>query len=291
MNAGAAWALVAALGFGFIQTSSRKSNQLIDAYRTSFGLLVTVVVVLIVRAAVTGEIELILQAPAAAVALFTASTFFHFIGGWTLMGLSQQKIGIARTGALVSASPLVGTILAAIFLDEPFTVILLVGVLLAVVGVALISMSAGRSETGGWGSPWRGLLVATIWGISPILIRLGLAHFDHPVAGLTIGLGISVVIYAVILTVVGAWRRSPVPGRAIGWMVFGGVAGAVAVAAQWLSFDLTTIAVAITLQQLSTLTVVALTALLFREPFERMNLRFFLGTAAMLAGALLVVLT
>jgi hypothetical protein len=37
--------------------------------------------------------------------------------------------------------------------------------------------------------------------------------------------------------------------------------------------------------------VIALVPLMFKEPFERMNLQFFVGTAAMLAGSALVVLT
>ena len=39
---GALWTLVAAIGFAFLQVSNRKANQLIDAYRTAFGLLVAV---------------------------------------------------------------------------------------------------------------------------------------------------------------------------------------------------------------------------------------------------------
>ena len=50
MTAGVVWALVAAVGFGLTQTVNRKANLLTDAYRTAFGLLVAVEVVLIVRA-------------------------------------------------------------------------------------------------------------------------------------------------------------------------------------------------------------------------------------------------
>jgi hypothetical protein len=70
----------------------------------------------------------------------------------------------------------------------------------------------------------------------------------------------------------------------------GGVAGAIGVSGQWLSFGLTTIAIALTVQQLAALVVVALVPLMFREPFERMNLVFGVGTAGMLAGSILVVL-
>lgn len=289
MNAGVLWALVAAIGFAFLQASNRKSNQLIDAYRTSFGLLAAVELILIGRAAVVGELGLLFNAPLTAVVLFAVATFFHFIGGWTLLALSQQRIGVARTGALVAAAPLFGTLLAAVFLDEPLTLTIVSGVLLAVTGLVLISMSGKTANVSVWRQPWLGLTVALIWGITPILLRMGFERFDNPVGGLTIGLGLSIPIYALLLTVAGAWRNGRVPTTAVRWMMVGGVCGAIAVSAQWISFDLTTIAIAITVQQLSILFVMALVPLMFKQPFERMNPLFFVGAVAVLAGSITVV--
>lgn len=284
------WALVAAIGFAFLQVSNRKSNLLVDAYRTAFGLLVAVEVVLVVRAALFGTAGVIMDAPADAVYYFSLAAFLHFVGGWTLLGLSQQRIGVARTGALVSAAPIIGTLVAAVGLDEALTTPVVIGVLLAVAGVALISMSGGVAGGSSWRRPWLALTVATIWGTTPLWIRLGLEQFDHPVEGLTIGLGFSVLAYAILLTVGGAWRRGSIPSAAVRWMVIGGVSGAIAVAAQWVSYDLTTIAVAITVQQLSVPLVMALVPIMFQEPFESMNLRFVAGAATVMAGAATVAL-
>ncbi|HEX6300396.1 MAG TPA: DMT family transporter [Acidimicrobiia bacterium] len=290
MTAGVLWALVAAVGFAFLQASNRKSNQVIDAYRTAFGLLAAVEVMLALGIFLFGEARNLFQAPLSAVALFSVASFFHFVGGWTLLALSQQQIGVARTGALVSAAPIVGTLVAAIGLDEPLTIAIVAGVLLAVLGVAQISLSGRHTGSPGWRRPWLALTVALIWGITPWLIRLGLQRFDHPIEGLTIGLAFSVAAYAVILFFAGAWR-GPVPKVATRWIAFGGFFGAVAVSAQWISFDLTTIAIAITVQQLSVIFVIALVAVMFRQPFEQMNLRFFTGVTLVLLGASLVVLS
>lgn len=292
MSSGVLWALVAAVGFAFLQVSNRKSNQLVDAYRTAFGLLLAVEVVLLVRSAAIGTLDVTFKAPMSAVLYFCLAAFLHFVGGWTLLGLSQQQIGVARTGALVSAAPIIGAIVAAVGLDEPLTVPVTVGVVLAVGGVAMISMSGGSSDgESTWRRPWLALIVASIWGTTPLWIRRGLELFDHPVEGLTIGLGFSVLAYAVLLTVTGAWSRGRVSPTALRWMAIGGVSGAVAVAAQWTSYDLTTIAVSITVQQLSVLFVIALVAVMFREPFERMNLRYGSGAAMLVAGAVLVALS
>lgn len=287
---GALWALVAAIGFAFLQVSNRKANQLLDAYRTAFGLLVAVEVVLLVRIVLLGDFGLLFSAPLPAVVIFGVTTLFHFVGGWTLLALSQQTIGVARTGALVSSAPIIGTLVAAVALDEPLTVAIAGGVLLAVVGVALISLSGRVSGTDEWRRPWFGLAVAMIWGSTPLLIRLGLERFDQPVAGLTIGLASSVVVYALLLTVTGRWK-GPVSATAVRWIAFGGFCGAIAVSSQWLSFDLTTIAIAITIQQLSVLFVIALVPIMFRQPFERMNPRFFAGAVLVLMGAAIVLLS
>jgi drug/metabolite transporter (DMT)-like permease len=278
---------VAAVCFGVGQLLNRKSNQLIDAYRTTFGLLVVVETLLIGRALLAGELGMLATAPLASLAAFVVAALIHFGGAWTLLGLSQQRIGVARTGALVAAAPLVGTLLAAAFLDEPLTWATAGGVSLAAAGVALISMS-GRSDDGDWARPWFALGVALLWGTSPLLIRLGLRGFDQPLLGLTAGLAVSVLVYGVVLSMSGAWRR-PLPGAALGWISLGGAVSTLAISAQWLSFGLTTIAISITIQQLSTLVVVALVPLLFHEPFERFNPRFLIGTAAMLGGAAIVV--
>ena len=77
------------------------------------------------------------------------------------------------------------------------------------------------------------------------------------------------------------------PATAVRWIAFGGVCGAIAVSSQWLSFDLTTIAIAITVQQMSVLFVMALVPIMFRQPFERMNPRFFGGAILVLMGAII----
>jgi drug/metabolite transporter (DMT)-like permease len=73
-------------------------------------------------------------------------------------------------------------------------------------------------------------------------------------------------------------------------MAVGGVTGAMAISAQWISFDLTTVAIALTVQQLATIVVVGLTPLMFRDPVERINTLLLGGAVAMLAGSAVVVL-
>lgn len=165
---GVVWALVAAVAFAVTQIFNRKSNQLIDAYRTAFGLLATAAVVLIVRMLVTGEFALLAEAPVSSLVYFVLATFIHYVGGWTLIALSQQRIGVARSKALVGAAPLVGAILAAFVLDETFALPIAAGVMIAVVGVWLVSMSSYRSVRGiRWSKPWYALTRLITMGWPP----------------------------------------------------------------------------------------------------------------------------
>jgi drug/metabolite transporter (DMT)-like permease len=283
--------LLAAVGFGVTQIINRKANQRLDAFRTAFLMLVAVELVLLGRAVLTGELAKLLTAPWWAAAVFAVATLLHFGAGWTLLAASQQRVGVARTGALVSTAPLMGALLAALFLDEPLTLAMALGVVVVVMGVAVLSLSAGSEPTGRWTNPWLGLSVGLIWGSTPSLIRLGLSGFDAPVLGLTIGLGLSLVVQGILLSVAGTWRRSPIPASTYRWMAAGGVSGAVGITAQWISFDRTTIAVAISLQQLAVLVVLVLVPFAFHEPLERITGRLLTGVAAVLTGTLVVVLT
>jgi drug/metabolite transporter (DMT)-like permease len=286
-----AWALIAAVAFGVTQTLNRKSNKLIGPYRTAFGLLVVVEVALLATVIVSGEIDQLGSAPLWALTSFAIATLFHFGAGWTLLAMSQQRVGVARTGALVSAAPLLGAIAAALLLDEPLGWLTALGVLVVAGGVALLSLSSNASSRGptGRGVPWHALTVAALWGLSPILVRKGLEGLPYPILGLTIGLGVTVAIYGLGLTLTRRWGPE-LPARGLMWVVLGGLTGALAISAQWISFNLTTIAIALSMQQTAVLVVVALAPIMFREPIERLSIPLLFGTAAILAGTTLVVL-
>lgn len=288
MEPGVAWALLSALGFGFTQMMNRKSNLLTDAFRTAFGLLCFVEVVLIGRLFVTGDFRLLADAPIKSLAFFAGSASIHYGVGWTLLALSQQKIGVARTGALVSAAPIVGVLLAVPILGESLSWLTFVGVLASVAGVTLISLS--RAPDGGaWTRPWLALMVASLWGTSPMLIRKGLEGLDEPILGLTVGLGAALILHAIGLTVAGMWKWPAIPRETYKWMMLGGLTGAIGIGAQWVSFGLTTIAIAITVQQLATLVIVALAPVVFDAKFEKLTPPLIFGTLSMLAGSAIVV--
>lgn len=211
-----------------------------------------------------------------------------------MLALSQERVGVARTGAVVSGAPLVGVLAAAASLGEPLTVVVLVGVVVVVGGVALLSLSGLNRDRPGGHRPWHALAVAGLWGTSPLLIRRGLQGIDSPILGLTVGIGAAVLAYGVGLYLLRRRRPDDVSTfsrRALPWVMLGGVTGAIAISAQWISFGLTTIAISLSVQQLAAPVVVALVPLTFREPMERVNLHLIIGTAAIVGGTTMVVLS
>jgi hypothetical protein len=88
----------------------------------------------------------------------------HFSVGWTLLNASQKRIGAARTSPLLAATPLFGSVLAAVTLGEVPGIVTILGMLLIVGGVYVTvgtgepaaARPDGRKAPGGLG-PTRGL--------------------------------------------------------------------------------------------------------------------------------------
>ena len=139
---GAAWALFAGVSFGIFQAVNRRANQLIDPYRATFALLLVAVVGLGIFSAVTADLSLLSSAPVVSFLAFGAAGVVHFFFGWTFLSLSQQRIGAANTGVVTAATPLIGSLLAALVLDEALGPIALAAIALVSAGVILIARRA-----------------------------------------------------------------------------------------------------------------------------------------------------
>ena len=288
---GILWAITAGVGFGLFQAFHRRANQLIDAFAATFVLLVISVVALGTGSAVTQDLGVIGRAPAWAFFAFAAAGVVQFFFGWTFLTLSQQRDGASRTGIAIAATPLIGSVAAAIFLDEPLTAITLVGVLLVVAGVALIAQRQGSTGSRLAAVPWFGLGSAFCWGTSPLFVRWGLDGLDVPLIGVTLALASAAVLYATLLAFKVGGRSLRVPRSAYGWILLSSLLAAGAIAAQWQAWDLIEVTVAITLMQLATPVVVLAAPLVVGTDMERLTPALIVGMAAVIGGSMLVVWT
>lgn len=287
---GALIAAATGVGFGLFQALNRRANQQMDALVATFMLLLVGAASLLVWNLATQDLSVIGSAPWWAFLAFAIAGIIHFSLGWTLLTLSQQTVGAATTGAVGASTPLVGALLAALVLGEALGPIALVGILLVMAGVAVLSLR--RGTTGLRRSvPWFGLGAAACWGASPLFIRWGLAGLDVPLIGVTIGLIAASASQAVVLLL--RARRvnaEPTIRRISPWVFSAGLVVAVSIALQWTAFGLITVAVAITLMQLAAPTVLVLAPIIVGGEMERPDAAMVAGSAAVIAGSVIVVL-
>lgn len=136
---GVLWAVVAGVGFGLFQTFNRRAGRGMDAYRATFILLLVSAILLTAASLATENLGLLRAAPPSALVSFGLAGFMHFFVGWTLVSISQNRVGAARTGALVGATPLFATAIAALTLGEFLSLPTLLGIALVVAGVYLVA--------------------------------------------------------------------------------------------------------------------------------------------------------
>jgi len=283
---GLAWAVIAGVSFGLSQLFNRGLNREIDALRATTAMVTSLLGFLVVALFVTGDLSALPDIPAVAVLWFVAAGLMHFLAGWTMFALSQQRIGPSRTAAILSANPVLAAIIAWFVLSGSLRAITWVGVLAVTTGVAVITTA--RLTTGRWTNPSLALVATLCFSISPVFVRWGLDEFDYALLGLAVGMAFTVpAMHVVSRLYTGGWVIVPQGVRR--WLLGGGMS-ALALTAQWTAFSLIPIGVAVSLQQLSTPVVLFLGPIVLSAPSERATPRLVAGTAMVVAGSILVAL-
>jgi drug/metabolite transporter (DMT)-like permease len=144
---GAVWATVAGVGFGLFQSVNRQAVRGLDVWQSTFLQLAVSSVVLLAGTLATGDLAGLASVPPLALAAFLGAGLIHFSVGWTLLNASQKRIGAARTSPLLAATPLFGTILAAVTLGEVPGIVTILGMLLIVGGV-YVTVGTGEPPAG-----------------------------------------------------------------------------------------------------------------------------------------------
>ena len=288
-------AAAAGLGFGVFQTLNRRAvGRMSDAYLATFLQLVVAMAVLLAASVATTDLDVLADATTASFIWFAAAGLVHFFLGWTLLNVSQMRIGAARTSPLLSTNPVFGAVLATVWLREVPRLLAWLGIVLVVGGALTVSLE--RVGDAGWAVSWRdtapGLLTALAWSISPIFIREGLDGLDSPLLGLTLGMAVALVCYAAATP----FRPRPEgpsgfgSRQAFAFKLLAGVMVGFSVWARWVSLDSTGVAVVLALGLLSVPVVLLLSPALMGRDIERVTLRLWSGAALVVVGGVLLVL-
>ena len=289
---GALWATISGIGFGIFQAFNRRAGRAFDAYIATFVLLAGSAVILAVASVLTEDLGQFNGVPLMAYVNFGLAGLFHFFIGWTFLTISQNKVGAARTGALVGTTPLFATFISALAFDEFLRLPILGGILMLVIGVFLVSFAEGpgkASDKMTWRNSLYGLGTALCFSISPIFIRGGLEQLPSPLLGVTVGMGFSALAYGITLL----FRRKhilqgPITGDALFFQLAATVFVGVSTWTRWIALDLAPVGVVLALGRLNVPVVILLSSLLVGNAQENVTLRVWLGAALIVAGSIIL---
>src|SRR5919204_4543061 len=140
----------AGLALGVFQTLNRRAvGGMADAYLATFLQLLVALFVLTAASVGTEDVGLLREATTASLVWFSAAGLVHFFVGWTLLNMSQMRIGAARTSPLLSTNPVFGAAIAAVWLSELPGFLPWLGIVLVLAGAVVVSLGRGGEAGGG----------------------------------------------------------------------------------------------------------------------------------------------
>lgn len=323
---GVLWAAVAGVLFGVFQAVNRAALVDMDVYASTF-IQLLVCSVFMVGALLIDDASAIGLLTVSAGANFAVAGLIHFLAGWTLLNLSQKKLGASRTSPLLSTTPLFGTAIAALTLDEVPGAIEMAGIVLIVVGVYLAQMdraqvpttvapgsAGGAAVTGSAEAPpstgslersvsthpsttgpplwWSlfGLGAAFSWAVSPIFIRNGLDELNEPILGVTLGVVAATFAFGIALLIRGRPASILSASRSsLAWKAVAGVLVGIATWARWYSLTFTSVAIVLSLALLAVPTVLFLAPIFAGRHLERITVPVVVGSAFVVGGSLVLI--
>lgn len=226
-------------------------------------------------------------------AFLGVSTLFGLIVGDLLYYKSLKQIGLARAMPLSMTYPFFTLVLAAVFLDEPFTWSILIGGALIALGAYLLAAPRRHVHVApepGTAGHWSGTLLAVgaalCWGVSTVLLRIGLEGVDVVLAN-AIRLSLLAVTLVTISLLAGDRMRVRRYGlRSLGIVALAGLVGS--------SLGTYTFLKAVQLASAAKTSLLTATTPLFGVPMslllgERPSPRTLAGTALTMIGVWLTI--
>jgi len=223
-------------------------------------------------------------------ALWTLLGELTQIGGTALMLLTMEQRSFVVSVAYLKTEPVLVALMGLLFLGDPVTGAMALAILVAITGVALISVRP-QALTGGFKPALLGLSSAALFAASAIGYRGAILslHQSSFVLGATFSLAAGLTLQTVLLA---AWlialRRDTWKAIAALWRpsLLAGFSGAAASQCWFLAFALATAASVRTLALVEVLFAQGVTHFLFRQ---KTTVREVAGIVLLLAGAVLIV--
>lgn len=246
-----------------------------------------------VPVAIAGEIGNIASMSWLAVGSLAGAGLVHFIFGRILGFTSVRLIGANRAVPIYTTNVIIAITLGILLLGESFTVSLLVAAALVFSGIILISFSGNAGKkTAGDESLVVGILTALgaalCWGISPILVKVGLGEVDSPLLAAFISYAASTIIMCVWLAAPKNFEKlRRVDRRSLAPVIMAAAAMAAAHLFRYFALSYSDLVIVQPLTTTQGLFVFPLSFLLNRE-LEPFNLRVIFGAVSVVSGVFLI---
>ena len=184
METGIFYAIVAGLFWGTSPVLVKRGLVHSDVSAATLYQQGTILATLLVASLVEGELFAGIIPPLA-MAVFACTGVVGAYLGRTLFVKTVDQIGASRAQSLNNSSPLITVLLAALFLGEPLTLAVLLGVMLVISGVFFIAEPRSKDErSGGRKILTPTSIMATVcYGIVPVLKKFGTENGGTPVMG------------------------------------------------------------------------------------------------------------
>lgn len=288
---GALWAAASGVGFGLFQSLNRRAIEDIrNPYVSTFLQLVVAALVLAIASLATQDLGLLADATTWSLVAFALAGIVHFLLGWTLLNLSQERIGAARTSPLLTMTPIFGLVIAAVTLGEVPHAGALAGLAIAVLGAWVVARGDADMALRPADAVF-GLGTACMWALSPVLTVKGLDGLHSPLLGVTLGMTASAAAYAVLLA---AWqtpvRLGDIAPVGLAIKLAAALLVAFSTLGRWLALDLAAVAVVLGLNLISVPVVLLVAPMVAGRHLERVNRRVWLGSLLVVVGAFVLIL-
>lgn len=215
----------------------------------------------------------------------------------TMMGRAFEYAGIERIGAsrsepIKASQPLHAAVLAVLVLGETLTVVMAVGTLLVVIGVAVISWESRSSSSGVESVSWSYLALplaaAFLYGIEPIFAKVGLATGTSPFVGLGVKTLTATVAFYGYLRYRGVLPEYGVLKSAnVRWYVAAGLANSAFLLSYYAALAVAPVVLVQPVLQTSPLFVI-LISYVFLQRLERVTWKLVVAATVVALGAGLV---
>ena len=221
---------------------------------------------------------------------------------WVILGAGAQIVATALmlaamnersfvvTIAYIKTEAMQAAVFGLLFLGDPLTLPIIIAILIATVGVVLMSFKPGARIEGGLRPAVLGLVAGAMFALSAVGFRGATLSLEHPnfVVAATVTLAAGLVLQATLLSLYLALRNRAVMMKILrAWRpsLFAGFMGATASQFWYLAFTITTVANVRTLALVEVLFAQAISFFIFKQattPCEAFGMSLIVAGVALL---------